>query len=80
MSSTRNQKAEEKLSRQSEVMSVLENVEIMLGSYSRNNERYDQDDSYTNLDSESNRLQRSSNLLREDFRSLLNTNSREIVN
>ena len=36
MPSTRKQKAREKRSRQSDVMSDLENVDILLGSYSRN--------------------------------------------
>ena len=45
----------------------------MLESYSINDEA----NGDTNLDSESNRLQRNSNLVGEDFRSLPYTNSRE---
>ena len=63
MPSTRKQKAREKLSRQSDVMSDLENVDIILGSYSRNDEVDDPNDSHFNLDSESNKLQRNSNLV-----------------
>ena len=47
----------------------------MLGSYAKNNDRISQSDDDMNLDSESNRSQQNSNLVGEDFRSLLNTNS-----
>ena len=47
----------------------------MLGSYAKNNDRISQSDDDMNLDSESNRSQQNSNLVDEDFRSLLNTNS-----
>ena len=36
MPSTRKQKAEEKKSKQSDVMTDLENMNLMLGAYSRN--------------------------------------------
>ena len=49
----------------------------MLGSYSRDDERNDQSENELILDSESNRPQQNSNFTGEDFRSLLNTNSRE---
>ena len=52
-------------------MSDVENVYVMLGSYSRNDERNDQSKNELNLDSESSRPQRNSNLTGEDFRSLL---------
>ena len=58
-------------------MSDLENVDILLGTSLRNDEVNDQNDSDINLDSESNRLQQNVNLVGEDFRSLLNTDSRE---
>ena len=58
-------------------MSDLENVDVLLGSYSRNNDENDQGNSDVDLDSESIRLQRNSTLVGEDFRSLLYTNSRE---
>ena len=73
MPSTRNQKAKEKRSRQSDVMSDLENMDVMLGIYSRN-DLYSQRE--TEGDSESTGLQTVSPA-REDFRSLKNTNSRE---
>ena len=71
---TRKWKAKEKRSRLTDVMSGLENVGIMRGSYSNNDERIDQDESDVNVDSESYSLLRSSNLVGEVFRSLLNTN------
>ena len=37
MPSTRKQKAKEKRSRQSDVLSDIENLDVMLGSYQRNN-------------------------------------------
>ena len=58
-------------------MSNVENDDIMLGSYSREDGRNDQSESEFNLDSGSTRPQQSSNLVGEDFRSLLNTNNRE---
>ena len=76
MPSTRKQKAKERRSRQLDIMSDVENVDVMLGSYSRDDENNASEDGM-NLDIESNRLQQSSNVVGEDFRSLLNTNSRE---
>ena len=49
----------------------------MLESYLRDDDRTDQSEDDLNLDSGSNRPQQSSNLVGEEFRSLLNTNSRE---
>ena len=77
MPSTRKQKAKERRSRQLDIMSDTENVDIMLGSYARDDERIEQSENEMNLDSGSNRPRRNSNLVGEDFRSLLNTNSRE---
>ena len=77
MPSTRKRKARERLSRQLDMLSDLENVDIMLGSYSRDDEENDISENGVNLDSMSNRPQQSSNVIGEDFRSLLNTNSRE---
>ena len=76
MPSTRKQKAREKKSRQSDVMSDLENVDIMLGSYSRNELDCQLGEREAELDLESNGPQ-TSNTISEDFRSLINTNSRE---
>ena len=77
MPSTRKQKAKERRSRQLDIMSDVENVEIMLGSYSRNDEGVEQSKSELNLDSGSNRPHQNTNLVGEDFRSLLNTNTRK---
>ena len=60
-------------------MSDVENVDIMLGSYSRNDEQNDQSESEVNLDPGSIGsigLQRTSNAVGKDFTSLL-TNCRE---
>ena len=76
MPSTRKQKAKERRSRQLDMVSDVENVDTMLGSYSRDDEN-NVSENEVNLDSGSSRPQQSSNVIREDFRSLLNTNSRE---
>ena len=76
MPSTRKQKATERRSRQLDIMSDVENVDVMLGSFSRNDEGNDLSEKELNLDSESSRPQRNSNLTGEVFRSLL-ANSRE---
>ena len=60
-----------------DMMSGVENVDIMLGIFSRDDERNNENEKEVNSDLWSSRPQRSSNLVREDFRSLLNTNSRE---
>ena len=77
MPSTRKQKAKERLSRQLDIMSDVENVDIMLRNYSRDNERNYQIEKELNPDSESSRPQQSFNLVGEDFRSLLITKIRE---
>ena len=77
MPSTRKQKAKERRSRQLDMLSDVENVDIMLGSYSRDDEENNISENEVNLDSVSSRPQQSSNVLGEDFRSLPNTNSRE---
>ena len=74
---TRKQKAKERRSRQLDLLSDVENVDIKLGSYSREGEDKNASENEANLDSGSNRPQQSSNVIGEDFRSLLNTNSRE---
>ena len=76
MPSTRKQKARDKRSRQSDVMSDLENVDIMLGNYSRNELDSQLGERETELDLESDGLQ-AANPISEDFRSLVDTNSRE---
>ena len=76
MPSTRKQKAKERRSRQLDIMSDVENVDVMLGNYSTINQDDDRSETEINLDSESSKPQCASNLTGEDFRSLL-TNSRE---
>ena len=73
MPSTRKQKATERRTRQ---LDMLSDADIMLGSYSRDEENNGSENE-VNLDSGSNRPHHSSNVIDEDFRSLLNTNSRE---
>ena len=77
MPSTRKQKAEEKRSRQLDIMSDVENVDIIIVCYSRDEDRNNQSEDELSLDSGSGRPQKSSIIVGEDFRSLLNTNSRE---
>ena len=77
MPSTRKQKAKERRSRQLDRLSDVENVDIMLGSYSRDEEENIASENEVNLNSGSSRPQQNSNVIGEDFRSLLNTNSRE---
>ena len=77
MPSTRKQRAKERRSRQLDMLSDVENVDIMLGSYARDDEENIASENEVNLDSGSSRPQQSSNVIGEDFRSLLNTNSRE---
>ena len=77
MPSTRKQKAKERRSRQLDMIFDVENVDIMIGNYSRDEDRNEQSESELNLDLGSNRPQQSSNLIGEDFRSVLNANSRE---
>ena len=57
-------------------MSDVENVDIMLGNYSREN-RNDHSEDDLNVDSGSSRPQQNSGMAGEDFRSLLTTNSTE---
>ena len=77
MPSTRKPNARETRSRQSDVMSDSENVDIMLGSFSRKEVRNEQNKSDVDVDLESSRLQRITVIVSEDFRSPLNTNSKE---
>ena len=77
MPSTRKQKAKERRSRLLDIMSDVENVDIMLGSYSRDENRNKQSEDELNLNSGSNKPQQSSNLVGEDFRSLFITNSKQ---
>ena len=77
MPSNRKKKAKERRLRQLDMMSDVENVDMMIGNYSRDEDRNEQSECELKLDLESDRPQQSSNLIGEEFRSLLNNNSRE---
>ena len=77
MPSTRKKRAKERRSGQLDMLSDVENVDLMLGSYSRDDEENKASENEVNLDSGSRRPQQSSNVIGDNFRSLLNTNSRE---
>ena len=77
MPSTRKQKAKEKRSRQSDVMSDIENLDVMLGNYQEDDQVRDEDISNTDFDLESRRPQRETNSISGNFRSILNTNVSE---
>ena len=77
MPSTGKQKAKERRSRQLDMLSDVENVDIIHGSYSRDDEENNISENEVNLDSGSKRPQQNSNVIGEHFRSLLNTSSNE---
>ena len=77
MPSTRKQKAREKRSRQSDVMSDIENRDVMLVNYQEDDQVRDEDISNTDFDLESRRPQRETNSISGNFRSILNTNASE---
>ena len=79
MSSTSTQKTKKKSSRQSDAVSDLENVDMIMGNYSRNEVSDEQEESDVDLNLGSNKLDRNTNLLSEDFRSLPNKNSRKNI-
>ena len=62
MPSTRKQKAKERRSRQLDIMSNVENVVVMLGNYSTINQDDDSSEAEINLDSESSRPLRTSDV------------------
>ena len=71
MPSTREQKAKEKRQRQSDLMSDIENLVVMLGTYSRNELAEERNDSETNLDFESDRQQQSTSHTKNTVRNNL---------
>ena len=75
MPSRRKQKARETRSRQPDVMSDLENMNVMLGNYSRNHSDVELNEKIE-LDSRSNETR--TDMIRncEDFRTLLNSDDR----
>ena len=70
MPSTRKQKAREKRSRQSDVMSDLENINVMLGNYPENQSEVDLNEN-VEVDSRSNGTRTATFRNCEDFRTLL---------
>ena len=72
MPSTRNQRAKERRSRQVDLMSDTENLDIMLGSYSRNELESNSIDRNDEMDHGSDRTRQDVAQNSEDFRSLLN--------
>ena len=76
MPSTRKQKAEEKRFRQSDVMSDIENLDVMLGSYQRENSESQNENDENTLDQRSDRRE-GLNQNQNDYRSYLNINPSE---
>ena len=74
---TRKQRAKEKRLRQSDVMSDIENLDVLLGSYSRNALEEQREASEIEIDLESRGHQQSTNLAGDNFRSLLKTDQIE---
>ena len=73
MPSTRKRKAKEKRSRQSDVMSDIENLDVMLGSYQRENSEFRSENNENALDQRSNgREGQDQNV--DDYRTFLNNN------
>ena len=77
MPSNRKQKAKEKRSEQPDVMSDLENTDVIPGKNFRNEAEYHQNEKEIEVNLESNELQHNVKTMREDFKFLLNTKSRE---
>ena len=75
MPSTRKQKAREKRSRQSDVMSDLENMNVMLGNYQENQSDVDLNEN-VEMDSRSNGTRTDMVRNCEDFRTLLTSEDR----
>ena len=76
MPSTRKQKAREKRSRQSDVMSDLENMNVMLGNYQENQSDVDLNEN-VEVDSRSNGTRTDMVRICEDFRTLLASEDRD---
>ena len=77
MPSTTKQRAKERRSRQVDLMSDTENLEIMLGSYSRKELESNSVDRIDEMDHDSDRTRQDVAQNSEDLRSLLNSKSRE---
>ena len=77
MPSTRKQKAREKRSRQSGVLSDIENLDVMLGNYTNSEIREQEAVDQIEIDPESRRRQQDLDQNEGNYRSLLNTNLSE---
>ena len=77
MPSTRKQKAKEKRSRQSDVMSDIENLDVMLGNYADGDSRGRDTVDQLEIDPESSRRQQGFGQEESNYRYLLNTNLSE---
>ena len=77
MPSTRKQKAKEKRSRHSDVMSDIENLDVMLGNYTHGENRDQEAIEQIEIDPESGRRQQALDQNEPNYRSLLNTNLSE---
>ena len=77
MPSTRKQKAKEGRSKQSDLMSDIENLNAMLGSYQRDDCEIQNGNDEGEIDPRSIRREESSNQNESDYRSYLNTNLSE---
>ena len=77
MPSTRKQKAREKRSRHSDVMSDIENLDVMLGNYTNSEIRDQEAVDQIEYDPESRRRQQDLEQNEGSYRSLLNTNLSE---
>ena len=76
MLSTRKQKAREKRSRQSDVMSDIENLDVMLGNYQRENNELRSENNENTLDQRSNEREGHDRNV-EDYQTFLNNNPSE---
>ena len=78
MTSTRKQKKKEKRSRQSDVMSDIENLDVILERYQKNNSELREGNRENEMDSRLNKQERGGvNLNDDEFRSYLITNLSE---
>ena len=76
MPSTRKQKAKEKRSRQSDVMSDIENLDVMLGSYQRESKELRSENNENTVDQKSNERERQDQNV-DDYQTFLNNNPSE---
>ena len=77
MPSTRKQKAKERRSRRSDIMSDIENLDVMLGSYQRDTCETQNGNDEGEIDLRSTRHEENANQNGNDYRSYLNTNLSE---